>query len=73
MVEEARNSVRRVRLPGFVVKEEVGLGDAITRMTSAVGVPACGGCHKRALSLDRRVRLYSARSDDRRALGASRE
>ena len=28
----------RVRLPGFVIEEEIGLGDAIKRATYAVGI-----------------------------------
>jgi len=42
----------RVRLPGFLVEEEIGLGDAIKRATSAVGVKPCGGCEKRAALLN---------------------
>jgi hypothetical protein len=44
---------RRVRLPGFLVEEEIGLGDAIKRATSAVGIRPCGGCEKRAAALNR--------------------
>jgi hypothetical protein len=46
----------RVRLPGFVGKE-VGLGDAIKRATTRVGVPPCGGCGRRAERLNRSVVL----------------
>ena len=42
----------RVRLPGFVTEEDVGLGDVIKRATSAVGINPCGGCHQRAASLN---------------------
>jgi hypothetical protein len=45
----------RVRLPGFVTGEEVGLGDVITRGTSAVGARPCGGCRQRAAALNRWV------------------
>ena len=61
--EEARNQARqeprphRVRLPGFLVDEEIGLGDAIKRVTYAVGIKPCGGCEKRAAALNRWVRL----------------
>ena len=44
---------RRVRLPGFIVEEEIGLGDAIKRVTYAVGIKPCGGCEKRAAALNR--------------------
>jgi hypothetical protein len=43
----------RVRLPGFVTDEDVGLGDVIKRATSAIGVKPCGGCHRRAAALNR--------------------
>jgi hypothetical protein len=44
---------RRVRLPGFVKDEEIGLGDAIKRVTYAFGVQPCGGCQQRAAALNR--------------------
>jgi hypothetical protein len=43
----------RVRLPGFVTDQEVGLGDMIKRASSAVGVRPCGGCARRAAALNR--------------------
>ena len=43
----------RVRLPGFVTDEEIGLGDAIKRATSYIGITPCGGCARRAAALNR--------------------
>ena len=43
----------RVRLPGFITDEDVGLGDVIKRATSAVGIKPCGGCARRAATLNR--------------------
>jgi hypothetical protein len=43
----------RVRLPGFVSDEEVGMGDVIKRATSTVGIKPCGGCNRRAAALNR--------------------
>ncbi len=43
----------RVRLPGFLIEEEVGLGDVIKRVTYAMGIKPCGGCEKRAAALNR--------------------
>ncbi len=43
----------RVCLPGFVADEDVGLGDAIKRATSTVGITPCGGCGRRAAALNR--------------------
>jgi len=42
-----------VRLPGFLIDEEIGLGDVVKRATYAVGVKPCGGCEKRAVALNR--------------------
>lgn len=43
----------RVRLPGFVSDEDVGLGDAIKRATSILGTRPCTGCERRATALNR--------------------
>ena len=43
----------RIRLPGFVTDEDIGLGDAIKRVTYALGMPPCGGCERRAATLNR--------------------
>jgi hypothetical protein len=44
----------RIRLPGFVTDEDIGLGDAIKRVTYALGIRPCGGCERRAAALNRR-------------------
>ncbi len=46
-------SPMRVRLPGFIKDEDVGLGDAIKRVTYAVGLQPFGGCEQRAAALIR--------------------
>jgi hypothetical protein len=38
----------KVRLPGFIVENDIGLGDIIKRTTSAIGIKPCGGCKQRA-------------------------
>jgi hypothetical protein len=43
----------RLRLPGFIREEEIGLGDAVKRATYAVGIRPCGGCDRRAAALNR--------------------
>jgi hypothetical protein len=43
----------RVRLPGFVSDEDIGLGDVIKRATSYFGIRPCGGCESRAAALNR--------------------
>jgi len=43
----------RVRLPGFIRDEEIGLGDVVKRATYAMGIRPCGGCEARASALNR--------------------
>jgi hypothetical protein len=52
-VGKATRQPYRVRLPGFITEEEIGLGDIIKHATSAVGIQPCGGCTKRAALLNR--------------------
>jgi hypothetical protein len=42
----------RMRLPGFIKDEEVGLGDLVKRMTSSFGIQPCGDCEQRAAMLN---------------------
>jgi hypothetical protein len=43
----------RLRLPGFIREEELGLGDAVMRITHAAGIKPCGACQQRAAALNR--------------------
>ena len=43
----------RVRLPGFITQDEIGLGDVIKRTTYSLGIKPCGGCYRRAATLNR--------------------
>lgn len=43
----------RARLPGFIVDEEIGLGDVLKRVTYRIGIEPCGGCRQRAAALNR--------------------
>jgi hypothetical protein len=52
----------RMRLPGFVAGKDIGLGDAIKRITYSVGIRPCGGCERRAAALNRRVVFAGQRS-----------
>ena len=45
--------LHQVRLPGFILDEDVGFGSAVKRVTSAFGIKPCGGCEQRAAMLDR--------------------
>lgn len=51
----------RVRLPGFVSDEDIGLGDALKRVSYMVGIKPCGGCDKRAAALNRWIRFSAKR------------
>lgn len=51
--DEPERKPYRVRLPGFISDEDVGLGDVIKRATYAIGVKPCGGCQRRATVLNR--------------------
>jgi hypothetical protein len=50
--QEGERQAHRVRLPGFITDEDIGLGDVVKRMTNAVGVRPCGGCEQRAAILN---------------------
>jgi hypothetical protein len=50
---DAESRPHRVRLPGFLIDEEIGLGDAIKRVTYTIGIKPWGGCEKRAAALNR--------------------
>ena len=52
----------RVRLPGFISDEDIGLGDIIKRATYAIGIRACGGCERRAAVLNRWMVLSGRRA-----------
>jgi hypothetical protein len=43
----------RVRLPGFIKDDDIGLGDVIKRATSRLGIRPCAGCERRAAALNR--------------------
>jgi len=51
--EQKEQPVHRVRLPGFLVEGEIGLGDVIKKTTYAMGIKPCSGCEKRAAALNR--------------------
>lgn len=66
--EERKRRPHRVRLPGFIIDDETGLGDVIKGVTYAMGMTPCGGCEKRAATLNRWM-TFAPRS--RRTLASS--
>jgi hypothetical protein len=55
----------RVRLPGFVTNEPVGLGDVVKRATSLAGVAPCSGCAQRVRALNRWVSFTGRNAQSR--------
>jgi len=53
VTEETQTTPRKVRLPGFITGDEVGLGDVVQRVTYAMGIKPCGGCERRAAAMNR--------------------
>ena len=51
--DKTKRQPHQVRLPGFLIEEQVGLGDLIKKATYAMGIKPCGGCEKRAAALNR--------------------
>ncbi len=58
-VDQSEHPPRRVRLPGFILDEEIGLGDVIKRATSYFGIQPCGGCEQRAAALNRKMVFWN--------------
>lgn len=56
-VHDGERQPHRVRLPGFVIDEDIGLGDAVKRAASYFGVQPCGGCEQRRVTLNRWLRF----------------
>jgi hypothetical protein len=46
---------RPIRLPVPGLRRTVGIGQALKKMTTSLGVPPCASCGGRARWLDRRV------------------
>jgi hypothetical protein len=57
--QEPQTHPYRVRLPGFLIEEETGLGDVVKRVTYAMGI------HRRHLRLTNGARSANARECNR--------
>jgi hypothetical protein len=53
VTKETEATPYKVRLPGFITGEEVGLGDVVKRATYAMGIKPCSGCERRAAAMNR--------------------
>jgi len=52
-----------IRFPGFMAHGEIGLGELIKRLTSALGIKPCVGCERRAALLNRWLSFSGATGD----------
>jgi hypothetical protein len=57
--DKTQSDTQRLRLPGFLNENDIGLGDVIKRATSYIGMTPCGGCESRAAALNRLL-VFSA-------------
>ena len=57
---------KRVRLPGFIASEDIGLGEVIKRATSYLGIQPCDSCGRRAQALNRRLVFTTRTSRENR-------
>lgn len=55
--EDPKPPSHRIRLPGFLLDDEIGLGDVVKRVTYSMGIESCGGCEKRGAALNRWMRF----------------
>lgn len=60
--DDAGRGPFRVRIPGFVGDEDIGLGEAVQRVTYRLGVSSCGGCQQRRTALNRWVVFVPTRA-----------
>ena len=63
-VESATTARFTVSLPGFIAEDEpgtMGAGDLIKRGTSLLGIRPCGGCSRRAETLNRLLQIRTRR------------
>lgn len=51
----------RVRLPGFISEDDVGLGDVVKKVTYMAGFRPCSGCERRAAALNRWMTFTGSR------------
>lgn len=51
--DSSEHAPHRLRMPGFIADDEIGLGDVVKRATSYFGIQPCAGCGRRADALNR--------------------
>ena len=53
-----KNEPHKIRIPGFLVEDEIGLGGVIKKVTTSLGIKPCGGCNRRAEFLNQWMVFY---------------
>ena len=49
-----------IRVPAFLLRREIGLGEMVKRITTSLGARPCARCDERAARLDRWLRFAPA-------------
>jgi hypothetical protein len=62
MTGSTERQAYRIRLPGFVRDEDIGLGDLVKRTTASFAIKPCRGCEHRAAMLNRWLTFTGRRS-----------
>lgn len=57
----SRKPPQPIRFPLPGIRQTIGLGQTLKRLTAAVGIRPCGGCQRRAQALDRMFVLTPTR------------
>jgi hypothetical protein len=52
-VDDEQENRPLLRIPGFLNDDDIGLGDAVKELTTAIGIRPCGECERRAAKLNR--------------------
>lgn len=50
---EVSDLPHRIRLPGFITDEDIGLGDTMHRAARMLGIKPCSSCQRRTALLNR--------------------
>ena len=53
-------AMHMVRVPTFLLSQEIGLGQVLKRISTALGARPCARCEERAARLDRWLRFVPA-------------
>jgi len=63
LIPDDSSAALRLRVPGRLVPDRIGLGDAIKHFTRALGISPCSACEHRAEALNRWL-VFERRKND---------